>query len=333
MTRPVVEGGPAVVCLGETMAQIVPIDGLRLHEASACAFGVAGAESNVAISLSRLGTAAFWAGFVGDDPMGLRVLGELRRHGVVTKLARTMPGRRTGVYFKDPAPEGSDIYYYRSGSAATLMDGEYAERIAAVRPRWIHLTGVTPALSENCREAVISLIELAGDTGASVSFDVNYRPSLWPARDAAAQSLMAIADRCNVVFVGLDEAQTLWKSCTAGAVRDHLPSPDVVVVKDGGREAVAFRGGRRTAVPALPVDVVEPVGAGDAFAAGWIHGALVGLDDAGCLRLGHLLAGAAMTSLSDVADLPTAPAALVARAKHGNEWPGHGSPAEASPHL
>lgn len=182
MTRPVVEGGPAVVCLGETMAQIVPIDGLRLHEASACAFGVAGAESNVAISLSRLGTAAFWAGFVGDDPMGLRVLGELRRHGVVTKLARTMPGRRTGVYFKDPAPEGSDIYYYRSGSAATLMDGEYAERIAAVRPRWIHLTGVTPALSENCREAVISLIELAViRERVSVSTSTTARPSGQPA--------------------------------------------------------------------------------------------------------------------------------------------------------
>jgi len=310
-----------VVCLGETMTQVVPSDGLRLHEAATYAIGPAGAESNVAISLARLGSPSVWAGFVGDDPLGVRVRREIESYGVSTALARAVPGERTGMFVKDPSPRGSEVYYYRAGSAAALMDADYARAVMATRPRWVHLTGVTPALSQSCEEAVRTVVRLASKSGAVVSFDVNYRAVLWPDAHAAAQVIGDIAQRCDVVFVGLDEAAALWGAHVADDVRAHLPGPGTVVVKDGAADCVSFSGTRRTVVSALPVDVVEPVGAGDAFAAGWIHGRLNGLDDTACLRLGHLMAAVALTSHSDVGDLRTDPSQLLARARDGSDWP------------
>ena len=310
----------AVVCLGETMAQIVPSDGLRLHEAATYAIGPAGAESNVAISLARLGSPSAWAGFVGDDPLGVRVRREIEAYGVSTALVRTIRGQRTGVFVKDPSPQGSDVYYYRVGSAAARMDAEYARSVMAARPQWVHLTGVTPALSPACERAVRTVVELAREADIVVSFDVNYRDVLWADAGVASRVIGGIAQSCDVVLVGLDEAAALWGAHVADDVRAHLPGPGTVVVKDGAIECVSFCGAQRTVVPALPVDVVETVGAGDAFAAGWIHARLNGLDDAGCLRLGHLMAGVALTSHSDVGDLRTDPSLLLARARVGRDW-------------
>ena len=311
--------GP-VVCMGETMVQVVPSDGLRLDEAATYTIGPAGAESNVAISLARLGTAAEWAGLVGDDPLGVRLRREVESYGVSTSLARAVPGGRTGMFVKDPAPHGSQVYYYRAGSAAALMDADYAETVMDSRPRWVHLTGVTPALSTSCEQAVRTVLRRAREYDAVVSFDVNYRAVLWRDAFTAGSVIADIADSCDVVFVGLDEAEVLWGSVTADDVRTVLPSPDTVVVKDGATECVSFNQGRRTSVPALPVDVVEPVGAGDAFAAGWIHGRLEGLDDTGCLMLGHLSAGVALTSHSDVGELLSTPSELLERARSGSDW-------------
>ena len=324
----------AVICLGETMAQVVPSDGLRLHEAETYSIGPAGAESNVAISLARLGSPSAWAGFVGEDPLGERVLREIAAHGVSIGLARTMPGERTGVFVKDPSPQGSDVYYYRAGSAAACMDAEYAASVMAIRPRWIHLTGVTPALSPMCERAVRTVLQLAREADVVVSFDVNYRDVLWPDTATASRVIGDIAQSCDVVFVGLDEAEALWGARVADDVRAYLHGPGTVVVKDGAIECVSFRGPERTVVPALPVDVVEPVGAGDAFAAGWIHGHLNGLDDTGCLRLGHLLAGVALTSHSDVGELRTEPSRLLAMARDGSDWhvPSGAVGARSQPH-
>ncbi|MFG2570342.1 sugar kinase [Streptomyces sp. NPDC048567] len=311
----------AVVCVGETMAQVVPSDGQRLHEAAQYAIGPAGAESNVAISLARLGTHAAWAGLIGNDPLGIRLRRDVERYGVSTDLVRAMPGERTGVFVKDPAPGGSEVYYYRFGSASTLMDDRFAEAVMASGPGWVHLTGVTPALSSSCAQAVRRIVAMAHDASVPVSFDANHRPPLWPDTDTAAHVIGEIAASCDVVFVGRDEAEALWGTRTADAVREHLPQPGVLVVKDGSVECVSFDREGRTVVPALPVEVVEPVGAGDAFAAGWIHARLHGMEAAGCLRLGHLMAGFALTSHSDVGDLDTDPALLVARAADSRDWP------------
>ncbi|HEY3708645.1 MAG TPA: sugar kinase [Amycolatopsis sp.] len=297
---------PDVVCLGESMAQLLPADGKPLRHATRFALTTAGAESNVARALVQLGTTASWVSLVGEDALGARLLDDVAAAGVDVSLTRRRPGR-TGFFVKDPHPGGSTVTYYRDGSAATRLGRADVDRALAARPRHLHLSGVTAALSASCRDAV----GYALDCDIATSFDVNHRPALWPDAGEAATVLSGLARRADVVFTGLDEAGALWGAKTAGDVRELLPEPAVLVVKNGGTDATSFGPDGVVVEPALPVDVVEPVGAGDAFAAGWLHGMLTGLAHPARLRLGHLLAGAALTSLSDHFPLPRPPAELV----------------------
>ena len=313
--------GPQVICLGETMAQIVPADGRSLADAETFAVHAAGAESNVARALVQLGTGAAWVSRLGTDPWGDRVLADIADAGVdVTGVTRT--GQRTGLFAKDPGPTGSRVYYYRDGSAASRMDPGDIDAALARRPRLLHLSGITPALSATCRAAVEHAVTAAPAAGVLLSFDVNYRPVLWrdrPGRDAPAE-LAELARAADVCLVGLDEAETVWGTATMADVRRRLAGSRHLVVKDSDRQAVEFTGGAATAVPALGVPVAEPVGAGDAFAAGWIHGLLRGFDATTRLRLGHLTAAAALAELGDHFRLPTPGTALEAMAQQ-QQWP------------
>ncbi|MCS7475629.1 sugar kinase [Umezawaea endophytica] len=303
---------PDVVCLGESMAQLVPADGKPLRSAESFVLTTAGAESNVAQGLAQLGSTAAWVSLVGDDALGSRVLADVAASGVDVSLTRRRDRDRTGLFLKDPAADGSRVTYYRDGSAASHLSRADVDRAFAARPRHLHLSGVTPALSASCRDAV--RYALSSAHGVSTSFDVNHRPVLWPDPRAAALTLRALAQRADVVFVGLDEAAALWGTTTPEQVRELLAEPAAVVVKDGAVDATAFTTEGRFTEPAPPVDVVEPVGAGDAFAAGWLHGMLIGLPHPARLRLGHLMAGAALTSLSDHGTITRPPGDLVREA-------------------
>ncbi|ARQ72651.1 sugar kinase [Streptomyces marincola] len=301
---------PDVVCVGETMAQVTPLPGGRIDSRSELVLRPGGAESNVATALSALGHRAAWASRVGADPLGELLVTEIAAAGVDTRLVARDAGRPTGVFFKDPAPSGSSVYYYRAGSAASAMDVSAAAPVVAAAPRVVHLSGITPVLSEGCRRLVDHLLFDRPVPGAVMSFDVNHRPALWDAREAA-EPLLRLARAADVVFVGLDEAARLWPVTDAEGVRELIGAPVCLVVKSGADEAVCFPGetrdGGAEAVvrePAPAVDVVEPVGAGDAFAAGWLAGLLRGFDHGARLRLGHLAAGAALESISDQGTLP-----------------------------
>jgi len=243
---------------------------------------------------------------VGDDPFGRRIRDEVAASGVDISGVRTDPHRPTGLLVKNPGAEGTTVHYYRRGSAASALDpgvlGDEAVRTAAL----VHLSGITPALSPECLALVTATLRPAPAVRpCPVSFDVNYRPALWGDGRAAAV-LHDVADRADITFVGLDEAQALWGSDLAEAadVRALLPGPRILVVKDGGRAATAFEGVRAHTVPAPKAEVVEPVGAGDAFAAGFLAGLLRGEDTVRALRLGHLTAGAALGVPGDHGPLP-----------------------------
>lgn len=326
--------GPEVACLGETMVVLAPAAGTPLEHADRLAVGVGGAESNVAMGLARLGHRAAWVSRVGDDPFGRRVLREIGAAGVDVSLVTVDPTAPTGVYLKDPGPTGTRVHYYRAGSAAArLTVGDLADpRLAGVR--LLHLSGITAALSDTCRDLVQRALAARPVPGARISFDVNHRPALWPA-DRAAPVLRDLADRADVVLVGLDEARTLWGSADPAAVRELLPGPDLVVVKDGAVGATALpRTGPVVFVPALAVAVLEPVGAGDAFAAGFLSGLLRGLDLPSCLRLGHLTAAPALAAPGDTAPPPDAAWTARALALPEADWAllelsGHGGGSRA----
>ena len=313
-----------VVCVGETMAVLSPPDSRPFAEQPTLTMAIGGAESNVACGLAGLGHRVAWLSRLGDDPFARRILAELTARGVDVTGVETDPARPTGVYFKDPAPEGTRTHYYRSGSAATLMGPELTRLPVLRRARVVHLSGVAAALSESCAgllEAILvdrALTSGADGSGTSdepgesgepggpiVSFDVNHRPALWRSGTAeAAKNLLTLARAADIVFVGRDEAEALWGTTRPDDVAELLGPAPLVVVKDAEHGATSYADGTRTFVPALPTQVVEPVGAGDAFAAGYLAAVLENRDERSRLRLGHLAASAALRTRDDVPEMP-----------------------------
>lgn len=166
----------------------------------------------------------------------------------------------------------------------------------------LHLSGITPALSESCRSFIHELVAERPDE-TLLSFDVNWRPALW--RGADPEILLDVSRLADIVFIGQDEAQAVWGVTSPREVRRLLPEPTVVVVKQGADGATAFSEGAEVSVPSLKVDVVEPVGAGDAFAAGFLVGTRRGLPVKMRLRLGVVVAASALRVSSDVGPLPS----------------------------
>jgi 2-dehydro-3-deoxygluconokinase len=291
------------------MALVTPDPPHPLAEGGPMRLDVAGAESTVACYLAVLGVRVAWASRVGDDPLGRLVRQRVGGYGVDTALVETDPDAPTGVFFKDPRlvadpASRTTVHYYRGGSAACRLGPEVLDAPALARCRLLHLSGITPALSDSCAELVDRALTVRPVPGPIVSFDVNYRPALW-ARATAAPLLAALANRADIAFVGLDEAALLWGTGTPGDVRAQLPGPGRLVVKDGPVGATSFGPEGVTTVPAESVDIVEPVGAGDAFAAGYLFGCLRGLAEPARLRLGHRVAAAALRTTGDVGELPS----------------------------
>ncbi|MFZ4299983.1 sugar kinase [Streptomyces cinereoruber] len=300
-----------VVCLGESMVTFLPSRPGRLADVPSFTRAIGGAESNVACALAAAGHRARWVGRVGADGFGDHLVDTIGAHGVdVTAVARD-PRRPTGIYFRtdeDRATDAHEVVYYRAGSAASAMSPATVPYESVAGARILHLTGITAALSGDCL-ALVRELTAPRPGRPLVSFDVNHRPALWRDGDAPGV-LLELARRADVVFVGADEAERLWGLRGAREVFEAVSGPGVVVVKLGGGGAVATDGEARTGagggvlVPAPRVDVVSPIGAGDAFAAGFLSATLRGLDLRTRLRHGHLMAAAALTVPGDLAVPP-----------------------------
>ncbi|WP_017585881.1 sugar kinase [Nocardiopsis ganjiahuensis] len=287
------------VCVGETMAVLTAAEALT--EGTRLSVGTGGAESNVAMALARLGHRAAWVSRVGDDPFGRIVTDAVARCGVDVRGVEVDPVLPTGLYVKDTAAGGAGVLYYRKGSAASVMSAADGEKVWSRGARVVHLSGITPALSARAAALSEHLLDRRSGDGALRSFDVNHRPALWTAREAGPV-LLDLARRADLVFVGRDEAERLWGTPAAEDVRAVLPEVPSLVVKDAGHGATCFGGAAPVFVPAPPVDVVEEVGAGDAFAAGFLSGLLDGFPSDRRLSMGHAAAGEVLRSHGDTLD-------------------------------
>ncbi|MEU7206345.1 sugar kinase [Streptomyces sp. NPDC045470] len=311
--------GADVVCLGETMVTFMPTRPGRLADVPSFERGVGGAESNVACALARTGHRTRWISRLGTDGFGDHVRDAVAACGVDVSHVQRDPVRPTGVYFRTAGERATgtetgageaEVAYYRAGSAASAMSPELLDADALRDTRVLHLTGITAALSDSCLDVLRALTAPAPGRPL-VSFDVNYRVGLWRDRTVRGPELLLdLARRCDLVFVGEDEAAAAWDLRGPDAVRDALPEPAVLVVKQGADGATAYA--RRTDgtdtvthAPALTVDVVAPVGAGDAFAAGFLSATLRDLPLFARLRHGHLMAAASLTVPGDVGPPPS----------------------------
>jgi 2-dehydro-3-deoxygluconokinase len=294
-----------VVTLGEAMLRLSAAPGETLEAAPALEPRAAGAEANVAVTLARMGFRAAWISRLVDDPLGRRIAGEIRRHGVdVSAVVWTREGR-TGLYFLEhgAAPRGATVYYDRAASAFAAITPEEIDWTFARGARWAHVTGITPALGPGCAAAAGRLIEEVRRAGGRIAFDVNYRRKLWsPSRARAVLDpmlhgvdLLIITQNDARDVLGLDgppeeqaaQAKARWRARAA-------------VVTAGAEGAYLAADGDTVAEPAIPGVEVDRIGRGDAFAAGLLWGALDDDLRAG-LRYGVALAALCQTYHGDVA--------------------------------
>lgn len=297
---------PLVVTAGETMALLVPPGPGRLRHAHALSVLAGGAESNVAIGLTRLGIRAQWLSAVGDDELGEFVLHKIRAEGVDTSAVIRVPGRPTGLYLREEVAGAFRVYYYRAGSAAcTLSPGTFETAIVQGAAH-LHLTGVTPALSPECAEFTRWLASVARDAGVTVSYDVNYRAKLWEGRDARAftDSILPLVD---VLLAGADEVETLWGWTDESQALDRLTGAGArsVVLKLGALGCTAEVEGQRISSCGFPVQVRDPIGAGDAFAAGFIAASVWNEAPEQRLRTANAMGALCVQATGDYEGLPS----------------------------
>lgn len=274
---------------------VAPLDGDRLTEAREFRLDAGGAESNVAAHVAALGHGAAWFSRLGADALGDRIIRQLTALGVDVSRVERDAAHPTGLYVKDP---GHGVLYYRSGSAAAHLDAPDAASVALDGVRILHVSGITAAVSATASAFLDALIDRAHGAGVTVSFDVNHRAPLW-STETAAPRLRELASRADLVFVGRDEAETLWGTATPDEIRAHLPEPAELVVKDGDVGATLYDAAGSHFVPALHVEVVEAVGAGDAFAGGYLAAMLDGAEAESRLRAGHGRAALVLQTTSD----------------------------------
>jgi len=298
---------PELITLGETLVLLSPESDGPLRYAERFQRRAAGAESNVAIGVARLGHTAGWISRLGDDEFGCYILTSLRGEGVDISQVRLDPDHPTAVMFRERGLMGRvNVIYYRRGSAASYLAPDDLDPAYFRDARLLHLTGITPALSASCRAAVYRAIELARDHGLTVSFDPNLRLKLWPLTEAQ-QVLRDLNSRADLVFVGLEEGETLFECQGEEALAMAVLNGGVkvAVVKLGKRGAYLCTAQESVRVPACSVPrVVDPVGAGDGFDAGFLAGWLKGWDWQDCLRLGALVGALAVTVPGDVEGYP-----------------------------
>jgi len=299
-----VAGNLDVITAGETMVLGVPSRPGRLRHAGSLEFKIGGAESNLAIALSRLGLSAGWAGYLGDDEPGQLVLDHIRAEGVDTSQVRRIKERPTGLYLREQVGTDVRVYYYRLGSAASTMQRGAFDAGYLGGAKFVHLTGITPALSEDCRAFTLWAARKAHASGARVSFDVNYRSKLWGTEEAR-EFVEEILPDVYLLFAGDEEARALWGRDDEALVRELASKgPEEVVLKAGSAGSLALVGGEVLEHPAFTVAETDPVGAGDAFAAGYLAGHLWGLPAEERLRVANAMGALSVATLGDYEGLP-----------------------------
>ena len=314
-----------MLCLGEAMVVLHPDGDGDLASSRLLRRSVGGAEANVAGGLAGLGVPATFVSRLGADPFGDVVADDLTGRGVHV-LAERDQERPTGLYLKDRTSSGgSRMHYYRSGSAAAAMDADLldgpavAEALAGTG--LVHTSGITAGILRPGARLFARLLELRDRLGFTLSVDLNWRPSLWHGRDHA--TLVELLSAADVVLAGVDEATTALGASTAEQLRDLLgPRPLLVLKSDAHAAAEHAPDGGVTEVPALTVDVVEHVGAGDGFAAGYLAGLVAGLDPVARLRQGHLTAAAVLVVPGDHAPPPDAESRARLLTCSPDEWAG-----------
>jgi 2-dehydro-3-deoxygluconokinase len=293
-----------VTSLGEMLVRLSVPSGERLENASQFDVFPAGAEANVTALLSRLERRTCWFGALPDNPLGRLAANALRVAGVNANGILWKETGRLGTYYVEfgEAPRGIQVTYDRAHSCATQLQASEINWDLLLDTRLLHLTGITPALSPSCLEIVTEAVQRAKECNVPVSFDVNYRQKLWSEADAS-QTLLPLIQTVELLFCSQADAIRLFR-CT-GSMQEvaqrmlELSRARYVLLTFGEQGALLWNGGEWQQEPARPTRILDRLGAGDALAAGVIHGWLDHDLSAG-LRYGVTLAALALSQHGDM---------------------------------
>jgi 2-dehydro-3-deoxygluconokinase len=269
-----------VVTMGETMLRLTPPGAGRLDLARRLEVEVGGTESNTAVGLARLGLSCAWISRLPSTPLGNLVSGELARHGVDVSHVVRCPDERLGLYFYEDAPPARRhrVVYDRSDSAASHLQPHdiNPDLLSPNRCRLVHLTGITPAISESARRTTRHILEAARMAGLPISFDTNYRAGLW-SPDQARRELLHHMERASIVISSLRDLTTVFstepdRKKALGWLRQQLPNQICVVTLGSEGATACLPGGDTVYRRAIPTTEVGRLGGGDAFNAGFLYG-------------------------------------------------------------
>jgi 2-dehydro-3-deoxygluconokinase len=299
---------PDVMTFGECMAVLYPPDPVQIDDAPLLKWDIGGAEANCAIALARLGISVRWHSRVGNDPFGRKMISILAGEGVDTSAVAIDATKPTGVFFREWLPDGMRrVFYYRAGSAAANMGPEDLKPEHFVGVKAVHMTGITPALSERAAATCTRAIELAKAAGCMITFDPNFRPRLWSAEQARV-AMIPMAQASDIILMGHEDAAAMFGE---GDDEHYLQSAvalgiKTVVLKRAERGALAIHDGERFEATVVKAErVIDPVGAGDGFDAGFIAGRLRGKSIPESLHLGAIVGAGSVAHLGDYAGYPT----------------------------
>jgi 2-dehydro-3-deoxygluconokinase len=293
-----------VTAFGEAMLRLSVPEGERLEAAAALRVEVAGAESNVCAALAQMGRRTAWMGALPDNPLGRRLIAELRAFGVNTEMVALRQDGRLGMMFVEYAgpPRATQVVYDRAHSVAAAMTPEMLPWDSLLDTRMLHLTGITPALSASAHACVQEARRRAAAAGVPVSFDINYRSRLWDSA-SAGKALHELGQGAAVLFCKETDARLLFG---ADGDRELIPArlsalfqAQMVVMTCGEDGVYGLEQGRLHHVPAMKVRMIDRIGAGDAMTAGVLHGLLNGDFHHG-LRCGAVLAALALSQHGDM---------------------------------
>jgi 2-dehydro-3-deoxygluconokinase len=286
-----------LIALGETMVAFTPPAGESLREAERVLVDHAGAESNTCVGLARLGLKAAWVSRLGVDPAGDRIIDALEAEGVGVAWVRRDPLRPSGLMIK----ERGTVRYYRTGSAASALSPEDLDPVPMASARAVLVTGVTALIGADPHAAGLALLSRA--TGLRI-VDPNLRLGLWGS-DRRAELVRAFVDRADVVLGGAAELRELVMDADDETVarRTAERGPREVIVR-GKRAVGVLRDGLWRTIDVVRSEAVDPIGAGDAFNAGYLSVRLRdgSIDDA--LRAGVRCGAAVTTAPSDTSAFP-----------------------------
>lgn len=299
-----------VVTFGEAMLLLVADRPGPIEDAESFVKRTAGAETNVAIGLARLGLGVGWVSRLGTDSMGRYLLQAMRREGIDCSHVVSDPTQRTGLQFKGRVAGGGDppVEYHRKGSAASLMQPDQIDVPWLTAARHLHATGVFAALSDGCLATARRSIELMRAAGRTVSFDPNLRPTLWSSPEHMRETINGLAALADWVLPGIEEGRLLTGADSAeGIARFYRDRGARLVVVKLGPDGAYFDGeagcGRVAGYPVA--QVVDTVGAGDGFAVGVVSALLEGRSVADAVRRGAWIGARAVQVLGDTEGLPT----------------------------